>query len=409
MPEQRQGRRVGGSPGRVRRRSSRDQCVELAAGALTQLAKVAEILHRRHPDAPEDDPLKALHLPLTLELSGTTQDVADQARELVARLRRELDEAFVASQAYRAGHAYCLRCESSACSHAEPPEPRAVFAGYGQTGRPAWRDLSEWLSARRDPRIHRLFEDSPQLVALHSSPEELHAELLPGFETARRRCQLLGQLVVGWFRDHLAATDPATALTVQVVRHETGTGRGALSVNLLGRLPDRHHPEDGELEESLFLGLPEALRPVRRELAAMTRGQRRVPAKGEGLRRMQQRVMVLLREACRDLEHRIRADGRRTIHARERAQDRTRPTAKAFEDARGANPDALLEDREKRTIVVLGPRSRVHFFTPGGKHVTSVIYPGHVVKHRTLRRRWTPLEAHACRAFQQEIRSRSLP
>jgi hypothetical protein len=121
------------------------------------------------------------------------------------------------------------------------------------------------------------------------------------------------------------------------------------------------------------------------------------------------RVHALLRDASRDLEHRTRVQGRRTQHARLRADQGTRPTAKAFEDARAAPPDQWFEDREKGTRVVLGPKGRVHFFSKLGKHVTSVVYPGQVIQARMKTKRWVALGTEAAQVFQKLLACEPAP
>jgi hypothetical protein len=286
-----------------------------------------------------------------------------------------------------------------------PPNSRSVLAGYGDTGRPQWLELDVLLSRRGDSRVARLFERQDQLVALWMTPAELYQPLLPVFEDPLQRYRILGQLCVGWFFG-CDANDPV-AVTVELVQSGAAEQGGVLALNVIGVVPLRgaggmirplHH---GDLLE-----LSELLSPLRRELeaAALQRRQRRAHAR-ELFERQAERGTALLKDLARDLEHRSKVDGKRTYHARERARQGVRPTAKAFDEARSVARENLFEDRQKGTIVVLGAQGRVHVFSPQGKHVTSLVFPGNVVRARTQNKRWVPLSDAGCLDFQNRIRA----
>jgi hypothetical protein len=240
-------------------------------------------------------------------------------------------------------------------------------------------------------------------VAIHR--DELYGRLLEGFDAPKWRCYVVGQLCVGLFvpRDEEGrpperrAFDRSEmmAVTIQVVRTEKAPEGALLGLNLVGRRPEFGAPAaaNAPLQESLLDGLPHALGHLRREIAVFSgRGGSRVPGIGIAFERLTNRVAQLLRDASRDLEHRTRVDGRRTGHARDRAREGGRPTHKAFEDARSAGDDDLGWDVQEETVVVRGPSNRVHFFRLDGKHVTSVVFPAHVVAQRVGQKRWAPLD-----------------
>jgi hypothetical protein len=213
---------------------------------------------------------------------------------------------------------------------------------------------------------------------------------------------VLGQICVGWFAPN--ESRDVMALTVQVVRTEKPPDGALLGLNLVGKLPDGAARPADPIDESLLDGLPEALRLLRRELAVFSgRGGSRAPGIGIALERLTNRCHALLRDACRDLEHRRSGDRRRTGHAKERARQGDRPTHKAFEDARAASDDHFFFDVQESTICVVGPSNRVHFFTLEGKQVTSVVFPGHVVQQRVNSKRWAPLEPEKRASFRRAI------
>jgi hypothetical protein len=387
------------------------------AQVLGELEKVArELLSCEQKLAPEAS-IEAVELPVLLSFHGAETRVASEfrlaeAEKLVELLRARVRGALLNAVAFERGHVYCLRCESSRCSHSSPPAPRAVFAGYEETGRPEWIELDKLLHRRGDPRIERLYGRELVAVALHR--DEVYGRLIAGFEEPRWRCFVLGQLCAGCFvpaggpREPRARVGPPAetmALTVQVVRTEKPPDGPMIGINVVGRLPNgAAAAKDAPLEESVLEPLQDALRPLRRELGVFSgRGGSRVPGVGIALERLANRCHQLLKEACRDLEHRPRVERRRTSHAKARAGQGGRPTHKAFEDARAAADDHLFFDVQERTVCVLGPSNRVHFFTLAGRQVTSVVFPGHVVQQRVRSKRWAPLEPEKLGAFRRAV------
>ncbi|MBL8843292.1 MAG: hypothetical protein JNL90_17355 [Planctomycetes bacterium] len=399
------------------------------ATALGELERVArELLQAEQAVAPEAK-LDAVELPLMLSFHGADSRLAQEfrgaeAEKIVALLRQRVRDALLNAVAFERGHVYCLRCESSRCSHSLPPTAKSVFAGYEETGRPDWVELDKLLHRKNDARIERLYGGQGadrELVALALHRDELYGRLLPGFEEPRWRCYVLGQLVLGWFAPQLGSdgggarggphddephrrdrrhagprdTRHAMALTIQLVRTEKQPEGALLGLNLVGKWPDAlaARAPAGPLEETLLPALPDALRQLRREIAVFSgRGGDRVPGIGVALERLTNRCHALLRDAARDIEHRRRSDGRRTDHANDRARQGDRPTHKAFEDARAAPDDHLGWDTQEETVVVLGPSGRVHFFALHGKHVSSVVYPGRIIEQRKSQGRWVPLD-----------------
>ncbi len=402
------------------------------ADALAALERVArELLLAEQHVAPEAK-LDAVELPLLLSFHGVESRLAQEFRgaeseKVIALLRQRVRDALLNAVAFERGHVYCLRCESSRCSHSLPPTAKSVFTGYAETGRPDWVELDQLLHRRGDGRIERLYGGGAaggrELVAVALHRDELYGRLLPGFEEPRWRCYVLGQLCLGYFaprlgdanrrahergEPHGGPRDPRhlMALTVQLVRTEKQPEGALLGLNLVGRLPDAlvASAPAGPLEESLLSTLPDALRQLRREIAVFSgRGGDRVPGIGIALERLTNRGHTLLRDAARDLEHRRRSDARRTDHANDRARQGTRPTHKAFEDARHAADDHVGWDTQEQTIVVLGPASRVHFFAEHGKHVSSVVYPGQIVAQRKGQGRWVPLDADKLARFRKGL------
>lgn len=392
------------------------------ATALAELERVArELLAAEQHVAPEAK-LEAVELPVLLSFHGVDSRLASEfrgaeAEKLIALMRQRVRDALLHAVAFERGHVYCLRCESSRCGHSLPPTAKSVFAGYEETGRPDWVELDKLLHRRADEaRIERLYggegRGGRELVAVALHRDELYGRLLPGFDEPRWRCYVLGELCLGWFTPDLGGAARGErapmALTVQLVRSESAKDGPLLGLNLVGKLPDAlaAAAPSGPLDESLLPTLPDALRQLRREIGVFSgRGGNRVPGIGVALERLANRCHALLRDAARDLEHRRRSDARRTGHANERAREGGRPTHKAFEDARAAPDDHLGWDTQEETVVVLGPAGRVHFFAHDGRHVSSVIYPGHVVAQRKGQGRWVLLDPDKRTRFKSALPS----
>lgn len=360
-----------------------------ATRALAELESVArEILQAERSLAPEAR-ITSVAVPLSLELE---QDGPrrERAGQLLRYLHAQIRESLLAAAAFKRGRVYCLRCESTACTHSSPPGARMVFAAYGETGRPQWVEIAELLAARHDPRLDRVYLGSRELVAMAISQDEIYERLLPVFSRGRDRYLVLAQICIGRF---LPVGSPPQgelmSLTVQAVQITLANLQTVVGLNLVGCAPD-----DAELpqplDESILDGLADALRALRRELSSLVQGAQRALEKerAQPSLRLADRCLARFRDACRDLEHRTRVSGKRTRHARERSRQADRPTAKAFEDARAARSEDVFEDVREHTIVVLGARGRVHFFAQDGRHVTSVVFPAPAIRGRIAQRRW---------------------
>lgn len=381
----------------------RDGLQEALERALKSVDHVARTLLAQLQRLAPETVLDEFQVPVVASVAGG--DLAERAAHLLQRLAREVKESLLAGAAFQRGRIYCLRCENSLCEHSLPPSPGHVFTGYGQTGRPEWRLLDQLLVSRQDPRLSRLYEDRREVLTVAMGREAIYERLLPGFEEVQTRYYILAQLCVGYFRPASPSDrcEPM-ALTVQVTRSQGQPDDAVVGINLVGRVPDTCGPQES-LDDSILEGLHDALEPIRRELRPFRRqgGGRRPPGTGIALERLARRSLVLIREACRDLEHRRRVDSRRTQHARKRSQQGDRPTAKAFEEARQASDTRYFLDPQHRTVVVLGGHGRVHVFSPQGKHVTSVVYEGHEIQRRQQQKRWIPMEGGEVTAFRQRI------
>lgn len=185
-------------------------------------------------------------------------------------------------------------------------------------------------------------------------------------------------------------------MTLQAVEIRCRSRRPRIVLNVLGRLSG-----GGEALESLA-GVYQ-MRVLDSILAARRLLGRIAPA-GKAPRPAACRAEAekILRRTARALERIGRQSERRTGHAERRRVDR-RPTSKALEDALSAQDDRLLWDGHRRTVVVLGARGRVHVFSPGGRHITSLVLKREEVEGRKRRERWQALDSTKRRAFRERV------
>ena len=324
---------------------------------------------------------------IVVHLPASGGDDQGFAGDLAARLEEEVDEAIRRASAFRPGHVYCHRCRAAACEHSSPPTSQHVFTGYNPTGTPLWEPMAQALLALRHPEVNALYDNPRALVTLVQDSATLRGTMLEAWQNPG--CEVVGQLVAGFFRPPGASTSNGErlALTLQVTAARTRKHGLRLGLNLLGA-PDEAWPVDLE-------------RPWRRPLrwaqdaltsVAVPRGRgsrRRLPSQGE----VEERVLGILGGLSRRLRQERSGRTRRTGHAQERHQSGERPTRKALDDARTAPAEAFLLDERNDTLVVLGERGRTHFFTPAGRLASSVRYSRDAIAGKQRRGQWRPAPA----------------
>jgi hypothetical protein len=366
--------------------------------------------------------------------------------ELAGEVDAALDAALAALVAHRAafrpGAVFCLRCGGAECEHALPGGPREVFAGYGKTGLPRFLDLAQLLLERGDPRVDRLYDEPPALLAHTVLGRDLGAELLPAYRASAAGHRLHGQVVAGWWRvPGEAGRREPLALTFQIASTRPpstaaqGGGRRRYGLNVLGRAPGGRPLADlldplGELPWAAAVRWAQAeVEAVERAEAEGARAPRGEAAEGErgggdkaggeraggeragrearrrAARARDARLAGVLNGLARRLEKDRRASERKTQHARERHAQGDRPTDMALADLARAGAEEVLVDRRQDTLVVLGDRGRTHVFSPAGKHVTSIRYAPEAIERRRQRDLWRPAAPEEVAALRQRVAS----
>ncbi len=358
-----------------------------------------------------------LRLPIAFDVAPGTPGRSDRHEQrfievIEKEIHRARDELTLEELGYHPGHLRCHWCSSSICEHSLPPNPRAVFVGYDPTGTPRWRDFASWVVERRDPRLDRLYLGDPIPLAIGIHPAELTRDLLPEFERSDSTLPhyvIAAQLVAGLFQlPTRGAADRGIALTAQIVERRGSGGDPLYSLNLLSNVPQGHDLPT-VVNEQLHSVLSPWLRGLASDVRDFERRQRADRREGRrtSIEKCRQQAEHVMASAEKQLEKYLRQDERRTQHATDRSQDPQRPTASALSDAFKASQEQLFWDRAQRTVIVRGPRNRIHVFKVEGTHVTSIVYGGRAIAERIQQGRWTALEVSLVEAFRAALTLRA--
>jgi hypothetical protein len=348
--------------------------------------------------------LERLDLTLPLVLRETEEGPRLFAADLVMSIDRLLDDAVQHAAAFRPGHAWCHRCERADCEHSRPPGCRHVFVGYAATGMPRWEDFAQFALERKHPEVDRLYDQPPAFLTLVQDRGELHGGILQAFRNDSY--ELLGQVIAGFYRVPARVEEGrgVLALTVQAAASRPARGRQRVGLNVIGRTPA------GESLDLLWerqdeLPWRRALRWAQSALGTLGRSRSGRPHgdRAPGGEDLHQRVDGILRGLARRLERDQRSRGRRTRHAEKRHDSGERPTRKAVDDARGAHAGSVMVDEARGTIVVLGERGRTHFFTPGGRLVSSVRYGREAIARKIKQDRWRPATGEEVENLREQL------
>ena len=291
--------------------------------------------------------------------------------------------------AFPTGHVWCFQCARIDCVHSKPDDERAVFSGYHATGKPKWAGFLDVCLQQKKRDVGRLFGQRRSVVALAHGGQELNAAMLFEFSTTAKGFEVMGQAVVGLVSPTLARKNvqgEGIVLTVQVVRmRET---QPHLQLRFLGiEERDIIIAAAENSPRSPAEQLRRTLEKVRRRLASIERRAYR----GDTLidpPYLVDAVGAVVNRIRGDLNRIFNSRDDRTAHGRKRHQGGQRPTTSAKDDARSVSSERLLMDTRRKTLVVVGPRSRAHIFTVEGLHVTSLrLEPGEL-ERKMSRTRW---------------------
>ncbi len=357
--------------------------------AVSALADMAHMLLHVEGVDPLSMP-RYLELNLRVPLDGGN-DIRHAAGTAVEQISKRVREVREHEKALRPGAVYCYFAGSSHAEGCRPTEPRHVFDGYSSTGRPQFADFVTLAIDRKDPQIDGLLAGEEIILTRVTMGRVLRTQQLAEFGGNSPVFKILGQVDAGLFRVLGAAG--RCAFSFQLLRGATLEGRVRLRLHPVGAV------DPMELADPALMQICSRFQRHLDVEAMRLQGQQQSGAVDE-----EAFVLPLLQEFARQLQSRTRHAGRRTQHGLERAEEGQRPTSRAYPDAGEASDDAILWDLDQSTVVVAGPKGRVHVFTPQGKHVTSVMMPGQAIDRRRHTGRWRLAEPEERGEFRIHIK-----
>jgi len=317
-----------------------------------------------------------LNLRVPLDEQADATRAAGYAVEQILQRVREVREH---ERALKPGAVYSYFVDSADAAGCRPTEPRHVFDGFSSTGKPTFSDFVTMAIERKDPGIDQLLAGDDVVLTHVSMGRVLRTQQLAVFGNNSPVYKVLGQVDAGLFR--VLGAEGKCAFSFQLLRGSTLEGKPRLRLHAVGAV------------DLMDLADPSILNILSRFQRLLDGEALRLSGKEHnGEVDEEQFVLPLLQDLARQLSGRHRRQARRTQHAVERADEGQRPTPRAYPDAGEAGDDAILYDTEKSTIVVVGPRGRVHVFTPNARHVTSVMMQGSAIQSRRHQGRWRQAE-----------------
>jgi len=320
---------------------------------------------------------------ITLPFS-TNEDPNDFARNLIDTFRSLRGEK-CENHPFVKGRVYCYNCESSICEHSIPPNHLSVFAGYAPTGFPLWEELSTVLLDSLDPRIDIIMHDkSPEVVAVCQDRDELRKGQLLVFGKESGLYDIVGQVVCGYLPIPRGQQNSRSALTIQAVKRIV-MSKPKLVLNIIGRLPNNDLITDYLIKEPEieFNGI---INKAAKKLELIELKLRGNQHNGD-FDQYDNLTIPILRRVARGLERIYRREKRRTRHAVQRGRHRP-AVGLALKDLKKAAPDNFFFDELRQTIIVLGPKWRIHVFCLDGRHVTSMTQNRDSVRKRIDLKKW---------------------
>lgn len=381
-------RRRRKTAGEERPRSQRSE--HLATSAIKALSQMARGLL-------EVEGIDFLSMPRYMDIRvrvplDAARDGSRAAASVMEEILRRVREVRENERALRPGAVYCYFSESAEAETCRPKELREVFDGYSSTGRPVFTDFVTMAIERKDPHLDELLNGEDVVITHVTMGRVLRTAQLAEFGKTSPVYRILGQVDAGLFS--LLNSGKKAAFSFQLLRGTTLEGKPRLRVHPVGRA------------EVTDLADPSVAQILTRFQHHLDEEALRLAGSGiePGTPEEEEFVRPLLQDLARRLAGRARRKARRTHHADRRAEDATRPTAKAYEDAVRADDEHLYWDDQEGTVVVLGPRGRVHVFTIEARHVTSVLMQRSAISKRRQQGRWRPAEPEERGEFRIHLR-----
>lgn len=370
-----------------------------ALGAVKALSQMAS-------DLLEIEGIDFLARPRFMEVSvkiplDAKRDGKQAANSLVEQVLRRVQEVRAHDRALVAGSVFDYHSEQET---ARPAEPREVFDGYSSTGRPQFTDFVTMAIERKDDGIDELLNGEDRIVTHVSLGRVLRTQQLPEWGGTSPVFRILGQVDAGLYP--VVNGPHKAAFSFQLLRGVTLEGKPRLRLHPVGAVDVRDLADSSVAE--ILRRFQQTLDAESLRLAGQV-ARKTEDANGDASSvevDEEEFVLPLLQDLAKRLAGRAKRRGRRTEHAVQRADEGQRPTPKASSDANEADDEHILEDDSEGTIVILGPRGRVHVYTRDARHITSIMMTGSNVQKRRQEGRWRAADPGARGEFRIALRRR---
>lgn len=345
-----------------------------------------------------------LNLGLSVPVTESTAQIARAQKKFRADLEAKVEALRKDHHYFPPGAAFCFRCTTAECEHSRPGSPREVFAGYEKVGVPRFTGLGQYLMESADPRAQLLFEGQDSFLTRVDGGQSLTKAILAPFRRSQEGLYLHGQVVAGWFTVPHQDSD-RIALSFLLYSHRRSRDRRTY------RLQPVFPPQLGALypEKNLEAPWRPALRTVQPIIRKLNELEAQSHRSKEGQAIQNQLVEKLLRQLADFLDRPVQSRKKKTRHGRKRHQLTDRPTSQARRDAIQAADESLFFDHENNTVVVLGPKGRIHIFTPKGQLVTSLRLNKVSLNRRLDQKRWIVAQPVQVSSFRKFLNHRNTP
>jgi hypothetical protein len=371
-----------------------------ASNALRTLIRDLYTIQFRRPEG------TAKKFKVRIEIDVDPEDAWDLNfdPDLLEQLRLQLEEAEATWGSYVAGRVYDFHVDSTQSERSVPPEATMVFAGYDNFGTPQWREFSQLLIDRKDPRVDKLFDSKAPALNVVQFGKELKSEQVSSYGKGSKTYSLLGQIAFGYLfvpraKRRIKAGSEKLAITFQIVETRDLQGAFDLRINTIVGIYTEEDVQDLIFTER-NMWIYRARELAQRDLDKIK--ERAVRAKmahnPSGYNEVMKDIPEVIRGFSKSLERGDRQSSRRTNHVEHRRQKDQRPVHKALEDVLSGPLPKMYVDLERQSNVVIGQGQRAHVFSADGRHITSFSVTVEEAEQRVRKDRWEVMgEAAAIR------------
>ena len=323
--------------------------------------------------------------PINLEINLEPGSAQPGRKAVYRAIKKKAEELALKKSGFARDRVYCYKCNNFQCMHSKQPGPSSVFAGYHSSGTPQFHDFLQQLLDIEDDRAWLLYENKPPVLASFTKGYQVKKKQY--FGRSSGVFNIWGQVCIGYFNRDRAA------LTVQVVETSHPDREKRIIVNRLFHV----QPEELILQKENHY-LYAALKRLENSIA-------HISTKKLGRREKIQAALGHLERFSRQVEKKHQLESKKTLHAKDRRTQK-RPIKEALDDARKASARDYLYDPLKNTMIILGPRKRVHVFSTEGIHVTSLTLEKAAIDLRLRQNKWVPASNRIVKSFENALIAR---